>query len=208
MTVNNIESKPFVKKSLEIMDNMMNTKKRVNISDSEIEINGKKFVFSTFNKRLFASTIDILLVAILVAPINYIFSQLGMDDSIIKLQMQPELMLQDITMVTFLKMLYKSGLITYMLLMQLIIIFFTGLYVVYFWYKKGATPGKMLLRCKVLDAKTGEGISIKQGIIRFLSIPLSILPLLIGLFMIDFTKKRQALHDKIAGTIVVSSKNI
>ncbi len=208
MAINNLESKPFIKKSLEVMDNMMNTKKRVNISDSEIEINGKKFVFSTFNKRLFASTIDILLVAILVAPINYIFSQLGMDASIIKLQMQPELMLQDITMVTFLKMLYKSGLITYMLLMQLIIIFFAGLYVVYFWYKKGATPGKMLLRCKVLDAKTGEGISIKQGIIRFLSIPLSILPLLIGLFMIDFTKKRQALHDKIAGTIVVSSKNI
>ena len=46
--------------------------------------------------------------------------------------------------------------------------------------------GRKSKKIKVLDAKTGEGISIKQGIVRFLSIPLSILPLLIGLFMIDF----------------------
>lgn len=201
MTTNNFESTPFIKKSLEITDKIINKKKIVD--KSEIEINNQKFFFATFNRRLLASTIDMLLIAMLITPVSYTISILGIDGAMIKLQMQPELMLQDITIATFFKMLYKSGLIGYILLMQLIVIFLTGLYVIYFWCKKGATPGKMIFKCKVMDEITGGNITIKQGLIRFFSIPLSIIPLLIGLFMIDFTKKRQSLHDKIAGTIVV-----
>ncbi len=201
MTTNNFESQNFVKKSLEITDKIMNKK---TIPDKpEIEINNQKFFLATFNRRLLASTIDMLLISILIMPVSYILSKFGITDEMIKLQMKPELMLEDVTVATFLKMLYTSGLISYILLMQFIMIFLTGLYIIYFWCKKGATPGKMIFKCKVIDAITGKNITIKQGIIRFLSIPLSIIPLLIGLFMIDFTKKRQSLHDKIAGTIVV-----
>ena len=201
MTTSNFESRNFIKKSLEITDKIMH-KKRVD-DKLEIEIDNQKFAFATFNRRLLASTIDMLLISILIMPVSYILSKFGITDEMIKLQMKPELMLEDVTMATFVKMLYTSGLIGYILLMQFIMIFLTGFYVIFFWCKKCATPGKMIFKCQVIDAITGKHISLKQGIIRFLSLPLSIMPLLIGLFMIDFTKKRQSLHDKIAGTIVV-----
>jgi uncharacterized RDD family membrane protein YckC len=69
--------------------------------------------------------------------------------------------------------------------------------------KKGATLGKMLCKCQVVDAESFQKLSLKQAIIRFIMIPFSMLPLLIGLFMINWNNKRQALHDKVAKTIVI-----
>ncbi|RYE13101.1 MAG: RDD family protein, partial [Rickettsiales bacterium] len=42
-----------------------------------------------------------------------------------------------------------------------------------------------------------------QSLIRFYSYFISIITLFIGIFSINFTKKSQALHDKIAKTIVI-----
>ena len=59
------------------------------------------------------------------------------------------------------------------------------------------------MRCKIVDAITYQPITMKQAIIRMLGHIFNILTLGIGLFMADFTKRKQGLHDKIANTIVV-----
>lgn len=74
---------------------------------------------------------------------------------------------------------------------------------VWFWMKKGATPGKMACSLQVVDAKTGNLVSVKTGIVRYVGYFVSAIVLGIGYLMIAFDSKKQGLHDKMAGTVVV-----
>ncbi len=70
-------------------------------------------------------------------------------------------------------------------------------------YYNGATPGKKLMKIKIVDADTLEGIDAKTGIKRYVGYVLSSVMLLIGFVMVLFTEKKQAFHDKFANTVVV-----
>lgn len=65
------------------------------------------------------------------------------------------------------------------------------------------TLGKMALKIKVTDLE-GNRISFGRATLRYFSKILSILILFIGFIMAGFTKKKQALHDIIAGFFVVN----
>ncbi len=65
-----------------------------------------------------------------------------------------------------------------------------------------ATPGKRLIRIKVTDL-AGQRISRGRAVLRHLAQLLSALCLMLGYVMAAFTQRRQCLHDKIAGTLVV-----
>ncbi len=81
--------------------------------------------------------------------------------------------------------------------------------ILYMWVKlDGATPGKKLMKIKVLDANTLETIDYKQAAKRFFGYILSSIPLLLGFAMGAFTNKKQTLHDKIANTVVVESDSL
>jgi uncharacterized RDD family membrane protein YckC len=68
-----------------------------------------------------------------------------------------------------------------------------------------ATPGKLLLNMKIVD-KEGNRIAYLRSLMRFISKFISGI-LAIGFLMVAFTKYKQGLHDKIAGTLVVESEN-
>lgn len=70
---------------------------------------------------------------------------------------------------------------------------------------KQATPGKMAFGVKVSDL-AGARIGVLRGIGRYFAMWLSVLTLLIGYLMAAFTQKKQALHDMIAGTLVVNAR--
>ncbi len=73
-----------------------------------------------------------------------------------------------------------------------------------FWRRwRGATPGKKLVKIKIVDAKTFGSITNVQAITRSLGYIVSILPFLFGFFMIAFRKDKRALHDLLAGTVVI-----
>ncbi|MDZ7876649.1 MAG: RDD family protein [Saprospiraceae bacterium] len=67
---------------------------------------------------------------------------------------------------------------------------------------KQATLGKQALGLIVTDTN-GERISFAKAVIRFFGRWVSALVLLIGYIMQPFTQKKQALHDMIAGTLVL-----
>lgn len=79
--------------------------------------------------------------------------------------------------------------------------------VVIFWIKKQATPGKMLIAARIVDAQTGADMSTRQAIIRYLAYFVSIIPLCLGLIWVAFDPRKQGWHDKIAGTVVVRPKH-
>lgn len=72
-----------------------------------------------------------------------------------------------------------------------------------FWLKKQATPGKLLLSLKIVDATTGRAPHPTQYMVRYLAYFLSAMMLLLGFLWIGIDRRKQGLHDKLAGTVVV-----
>jgi len=78
---------------------------------------------------------------------------------------------------------------------------------VVFWVYKSATPGKMALKAKVVDARTGYTPTVKQSIIRYIGYYISLLPIGLGFLWVGWDKKKQGWHDKLAGTVVIRPIN-
>lgn len=74
---------------------------------------------------------------------------------------------------------------------------------VWFWTKYLGTPGKMLLRLRVVDADTGRAISTPKAVGRYLGYYVSAFPLMLGFIWVGIDKKKQGFHDKLAGTVVI-----
>jgi uncharacterized RDD family membrane protein YckC len=74
---------------------------------------------------------------------------------------------------------------------------------VWFWTKYLGTPGKMILRLRVVDANTGQAVSTPKAIGRYLGYYVSALPLMLGFIWVGIDSKKQGFHDKLAGTVVV-----
>lgn len=76
-----------------------------------------------------------------------------------------------------------------------------------FWLYKQATPGKMAVAARVVDARTGNPPTLQQSIIRYLGYFVSTLPLGLGLIWVAFDPRKQGWHDKLAGTVVIRPKH-
>ncbi|MFM6906139.1 MAG: RDD family protein [Acinetobacter tjernbergiae] len=74
---------------------------------------------------------------------------------------------------------------------------------VFCWVKFAGTPGKRLLRLKVLDERTGENVTAGQAIIRYIGYFPATFIFFIGLIWVAFDPKKQGWHDKMAKTVVV-----
>ncbi len=75
-----------------------------------------------------------------------------------------------------------------------------------FWLYKEATPGKMVFSARVVNAKTGNTLTLAQSVGRYLGYFVSIIPFGLGLLWVAFDPKKQGWHDKLAGTVVIRSK--
>lgn len=74
---------------------------------------------------------------------------------------------------------------------------------VFFWVKLLGTPGKLLLQCRIADARTGRPLSKRQAALRYIGYFLSAIPLLLGFLWIAWDKRKQGFHDKLANTVVL-----
>lgn len=83
---------------------------------------------------------------------------------------------------------------------------FPAIAVIVFWTYKSATPGKMIVGIKIIDAKTGNPPSPVQSIIRYLGYYVSIIPIMLGIIWIAFDDKKQGWHDKLANTVVIKDE--
>jgi uncharacterized RDD family membrane protein YckC len=79
--------------------------------------------------------------------------------------------------------------------------------VVIFWLTRQATPGKMAIAARIVDAKTGGKPSTSQLLIRYVGYFVSSIPFGLGLFWVAFDARKQGWHDKMAGTVVVRKKS-
>ena len=76
------------------------------------------------------------------------------------------------------------------------------IYYVGFWSQSGQTIGKSLLGIKIIG-KDGSSLSVGKALIRYIGYIVSAALWSLGFLWAAFDRKRQGLHDKIAGTYVV-----
>lgn len=67
------------------------------------------------------------------------------------------------------------------------------------------SPGNLLVNCQVVDAATGNPVTFKQAIHRSIGLYITVASLGLGFLWALVDKNRQAIHDRLAGTVVVSN---
>ena len=78
-----------------------------------------------------------------------------------------------------------------------------GAAAVAFWRAYGATPGKLAVGVRIVDARSGGTPSTGRLVLRLFCYLLSAAPLYLGFLWIAFDRRKQGWHDKIAGTLVI-----
>ena len=164
--------------------------------------------YATLNRRMLAATVDSIIIMITIAPIadwlfNMYYGPVPVDLRLLREQVSQQHD-QHQALVMFWNKLVETGFVSRWVAnttVQTLVLFgFTGIC----WHFWSATPGKMLLRIKVVDAKTEGHISDLQIILRLMGYGVSAVFFCLGFFWIGWDKKKQGWHDKLAETVVIT----
>ena len=142
----------------------------------------ENYRFAGFWERFFAVIVDVIIMTVVTIVILYIF--------LIGYSMLFSVPIYDIEAIVRL----------------------AGLPITWLYYavmessKRQATFGKMFFGLRVVDLN-GDRISFGRASGRYFGRVLSSFTFLIGYFMAGWTKKKQALHDKMAGCLVVKNNS-
>ncbi len=79
---------------------------------------------------------------------------------------------------------------------------------IWFWLRFLGTPGKMALKLKIVDARTGKKMRTGQAVGRYFAYLVSIIPLGLGFLWIGIDSRKQGWHDKLAGTVVIKTNAV
>jgi uncharacterized RDD family membrane protein YckC len=71
------------------------------------------------------------------------------------------------------------------------------------WWLTGTTPGKWLIRARIVDAHTLKKPSFSRSLSRGVAYYASAIPFCLGFVWIGIDKKKRGFHDLLAGTVVV-----
>jgi uncharacterized RDD family membrane protein YckC len=72
-----------------------------------------------------------------------------------------------------------------------------------FWSFLAATPGMLLLGCRVVRGDNGKHLSLAQSLARCAGLWLGLACLGIGVLWSIWDRRHQGLHDKLVGSVVV-----
>ena len=76
-------------------------------------------------------------------------------------------------------------------------------YFIGFWSWRGQTVGMMPFNMQVVGVADGKRIDLVRGLLRYVGVIISIIPLFLGLIWAAFDPRKQGWHDKIAATVVI-----
>jgi uncharacterized RDD family membrane protein YckC len=74
-----------------------------------------------------------------------------------------------------------------------------------FWTIWQATPGKLMIGARIVDARTGARVPLGRLFGRYAGYYLSLLPIGLGIVWVALDSRRQGWHDKVARTLVVEA---
>jgi uncharacterized RDD family membrane protein YckC len=96
----------------------------------------------------------------------------------------------------------EMTLLVWMMIAQCVPILITGL----LWIVWGTSPGKRVMRLRIVHADTHQPMTTAQAVLRTLGYLLTFATCGAGFLWVFFNPRKQALHDRIANTVVVTDK--
>jgi uncharacterized RDD family membrane protein YckC len=178
----------------------------------DYEPSKKQIVYATFNARLIANIIDIFIFMIILLPITNLI-QIALFGDVTPQSVLNPILLESLEKLPndpgkrFDYVIHHPKFVEYfvinkgfykMLIDNLLMLFIAMILFVISWIYTQTSPGKMLMSLKIIDAKSYGPPSKIQYIIRFLGYMI-----FFGAIWMFFNKRKQALHDIFAGTLVV-----
>lgn len=157
--------------------------------------------YVSFNGRLFATFIDLILSTIILMP----FFSLEYPPEVAKTlnDLETGAITQDHAAQILLTQITQGSGITNIYSNSMIQFFVSALVIILFWFFRSATPGKMLLKMRIVDADTGGKPSLLSFFIRYIGYFVSLIPFCLGFFWIGIDKRKQGWHDKMGNTVVI-----
>lgn len=97
---------------------------------------------------------------------------------------------------------FAATVLLWMMSAQCIPILITGV----LWIVWGTSPGKRVIGLRIVDADSHAPMTARQAVLRTVGYLLTFATCGAGFLWVMFNPRQQALHDRIANTIVVSEK--
>lgn len=158
--------------------------------------------YAHFNERVFATAIDMLWIMFLLGPvilqIRLMIYGANPDFSTLSQSTDGQSAWQTLQEHNYLSKLLLEYFLSYLLVVP----FFALM-----WSYSSTTPGKWLLRLRIVDSVHFTKLSHRQMVIRLLGYALALLPFGAGIAWIGLDKQKRGLHDHLAGTAVVRVKH-
>ena len=155
-----------------------------------------EFSYATFWVRLATFVVDNFILGIIISILRFILINM------LSLDLRWENFLSDDEEIILTPFFSMSFLI------------FIGLQLIAFWLyyaftesRLGASPGKLIFQLRVTSSD-GRNINFKKASGHAFARILAFLPFLTGYLMAAFTDKTQALHDLLAGCIVIPAREV
>ncbi len=177
--------------------------------EGEVVGSKEEIRYAGFKARLNANFIDsLIMLPIIYYAIVILFPAKPLKDNILEQRERLLIEAQEkgLSFIEAFQLLYREGAIELHLMSNLSIIIVMGIFTASFWFYKSATPGKMLLGMKIVDAATLQDPTKIQLILRYIGYIISAIPFMMGFFWIAFNKKKQGWHDLISKTMVIYTK--
>lgn len=175
--------------------------------DAPLSPTGRRY--ASFDRRMVAITIDTVILTLLLWPFNdwltaQAYSHMVNDQAVLEGVIPKGATEEEAQIAMMRYMLTEGGMVEAMVFLFQVQFGVLAVYSVGFWHWwKGATPGKKLLKLRVVDAKTDAPLSDWQAVFRIGGYLLAGLPFLIGILSIQWNKQRRGWHDLFAGTAVI-----
>lgn len=167
-------------------------------------IDEARFEYVGFWARLLASLVDTVLVGMLVAPLlTLIFGSSYWTPLVELWRSRADLsaLLAAVDVASTAEPATGGGPVDFLVTWIL-----PAVAIIAFWLARQATPGKMLIRARVVDAETGAPVTRRQAIGRYLGYYVSLLGGFLGFFWVGWDRRKQGWHDKLAGTVVIRER--
>ncbi|MBN3755304.1 RDD family protein [Paraburkholderia sp. Tr-20389] len=95
---------------------------------------------------------------------------------------------------------FTTSIVLWLLVGQCIPILATGM----MWAVWGTSPGKRAVHLRIVDADSGQAITVTQAALRTIGYLLTFATFGAGFLWVLFNPRKQALHDRLANTVVIS----
>ncbi len=159
--------------------------------------------YASFNDRSLAAILDFSLIFIVLMPVLVRLSAVLYGGA-------SNPLLGDVAHLSSGELfdLFTSSQYFYALMLDYVAHFIVfGMIFLWFWRKASCTPGKWIMRMRIVDSTTFQKPTFKQFALRYCAYVLSAVPLTLGFMWIMWSEERQGWHDMIANTTVVKVKH-